>query len=98
MLALQQKLDASEIKCLEYTKKWRYAVVCYVSIVFALVLALTFLLQKSIRSLLPRQIIKARHSQQLVVNSCLRESSQMNPDQNVCPSSAPTRVFCLLKL
>ena len=58
MLALQQNLDASEIKCLEYTKKWRYVVVCYVWILFALVLALIFLLQNYICSLLPRQIIK----------------------------------------
>ena len=57
ILDLQQNMDALDIKCLKYTKKWRYVVVCYVWILFALVLALLFLLQKSIRSLLLHQII-----------------------------------------
>ena len=54
MLALKQNLYALEFKCLKYTKKWRYVVVCHVWIVFALVLKLIFWLQKYIRSLLPR--------------------------------------------
>ena len=61
MLALQKNLYASEIECLAYTEKWRYVVVCYVWIVFASILALIFLFQKSIRFLLPRQIIKVTH-------------------------------------
>ena len=56
---LQKNLDASEIKCLEYKNCfWRYVVVCYVWIVFALILALIFFLQRSICYLLPLQIIK----------------------------------------
>ena len=33
----------------------------------------------------------------LALRTCWRDSSQINPDSNICPSSAYTQVFCFLK-